>query len=710
MINALNFSAAATTEWKNNIAKAGATLVEEFDVPDDKVQEFMAQLASMGPEMGPAIAQMLSTGDDGFKQLQGLFEATTATADAEALKMTDIYGEMTDSAPTLAEGIADGTATVEDILAELPAAMEEAGLDFETAAGEIDVSDEMTTVGNEAVEGLVIALEAGIGRAAAAGRRLANAAAAGTSSALFVYSPSRVFYEIGEFTVEGLILGIQSKDEEATATAVQTASLLTNALAKTFRDADDPQREALRLAQDIADTIVDELIAEQEAVADAAEALAEAAADRLSEAWDRVMDRFRRRDIAEAIADAEAELAEARADLASAESLAGAEGAAALAAAERRVAEAEAALALAEAADEKADALADEQLKTFKRGTEDAIAALKDQQEAEQKAIQQRIEDAKRNLDPEARAAAERALEAANERHEAERLALQRRREDEESVLRARLDSENEIREAAIKAQEDELKAFEGALDDIVDSISDAIEGLPGLLEDIADAERGLQEAFFDKFEEALADGVSPGERNELLRLGAQAGLTPGEVQELVDSALASQQADAGAAAAASGLGDLLDILSTGLYTIGEGGALGIAAGLSDSAQAIAEAMFGSVQQAIAHTLDAMEISSPSKLTERMIGKPLADGIAAGIAKQQTALSSSVTGLIDNAVYGSVPSSSRLVESALSDDVAHGVAYNGPLVTMPGAVIQDATDADLVAQQVVVALGTVATS
>jgi hypothetical protein len=30
--------------------------------------------------------------------------------------------------------------------------------------------------------------------------------------------------------------------------------------------------------------------------------------------------------------------------------------------------------------------------------------------------------------------------------------------------------------------------------------------------------------------------------------------------------------------------------------------------------------------------------------------------------------------------------------------------YRGPLVTMPNAIIQDATDADLVAQRVVVAL------
>jgi hypothetical protein len=31
-------------------------------------------------------------------------------------------------------------------------------------------------------------------------------------------------------------------------------------------------------------------------------------------------------------------------------------------------------------------------------------------------------------------------------------------------------------------------------------------------------------------------------------------------------------------------------------------------------------------------------------------------------------------------------------------------SYSGPLVTMPGAVIQDATDADLVAQRTLVAM------
>jgi hypothetical protein len=270
-------------------------------------------------------------------------------------------------------------------------------------------------------------------------------------------------------------------------------------------------------------------------------------------------------------------------------------------------------------------------------------------------------------------------------------------------VLRLRLDNENELRESAVKAQEDQLKAFEKGLDDVVKSVQDAISNMTDLSDGVNDARRNLEEAFFDQFEELL-DNAANVDRGLLSSVGRNAGLSGDEVNNLIDAALASSSANAGAAAANLGVDQLLATLSTGLFTLGANGALGIAAGLNSEQQAIADAMLGSMQYAISATLYSMGIKSPSRVTASLIGEPMAQGIAVGIMRAQDAVSSAMNGLVDNAVGGvRIPSASQLVGSDVSGSVGVG-GYGGPLVTMPGAIIQDATDADLVAQRVVVAL------
>lgn len=703
MIAALNKHSMQVAGWKGSIVTAASQLVGTFGVPEAEAQAFMATLGDLGPEFAGGISDMLIDAELGGDKLLRFFEANAVNADVMASDMNAAFDGATGSMPSLVESLADGTATVEDVLAELPAAMEAARVDFQKAAEKIDASDEMGVVGDEAVAGLVDALNNGYGKVQAAAARLAAAVRAGGRRELEISSPSRVMFEIGEFAVEGLVRGMQSMSDETYAAGAFAAKLLAGGIEHYFRDAEKPQEEARKFAEDVAKAIIDELIAEQEAVADAAEALANAAADRLSEAWERVKDRFKTRDLKEAITEAQAEMAEALAELRSAESLTGAGGAAALAAAQQRVAKAEALLTTAKAADEAADRAAADTLTAFRRQTQDTVDALKTTQAAELAAIQARIATATRNLDPVARAAAEADLAAAKERQAAETTALARRREDEEDVLRTRLTNENAIREAAVKAQQDELKAFEKGLADVVKSISDAISNLPGLRDSVTSAQRGTQDAFLDQFEQML-ENVDAVDRTLLQSIGSQSGLTATEVTDLINSALASSAASRGAASAAGGVGDLLDILSSGLYTIGANGALGIAQGITSEARAIAVAMQSAVQIAVNAALAALEISSPSRVTARMIGKPMAEGIAAGLSATIPDVSYAMAGLLDSVVNGTkLPSTSQLDNGSSSSTLTAG-AYSGPLVTMPGAIIQDATDADLVAQRVVAAL------
>lgn len=705
MIAAINEHSVQVAQWKGNIVTAASQLVTEFGVSDEAAQEFMGTLGEMGVAAAPAIADMVADAQNGGDKLLEFFNAVSTNSAVMADDMTDDFDRATGSVPSLAEELSEGTLTIEELLAELPALMTAAGTDMEEAAGLIDLSDDMGTVGREAVNGLVNSLTAGKSRVDAAAAALADGVAAAARRRLEVSSPSRVMMGIGEYAVEGLIRGFQSLDDEAYVTAVNTASLMTGGIAAHFAAAEAPQEEARKFAEDIAESIIDELIAEQEAVADAAEALAEAAADRLAEAWDRVKDRFKARDIQEAITDAKAELAEARADLASAQSLAGAGGATAIARAQARVDAAERLLAKAEAADAAADLAADASITSLQRRQEDQADALVDAQAAEIDAINQRIAAATRNLDPVARSAAEADLAAAQERHEAERTALSRRQEDEAEALRRRLDNEDKLREAAIKAKEDELSAFEKALDDIVKSVADAIKNLPALRDDVADAQRGVQEAFMDQFERTL-ETVTRGVADPAIALGRQAGLTQYEATQLVNAAIAANAAEQRAADVAGGVDSLLNVLSSGLYTIGANGALGIAAGISDEAETIARAMIGAVQAAVNASLAALEIRSPSKVTADMIGRPMAEGIASGLTATIPEVGSAMTGLLDNVIRGvSIPPSSQLVDDMSGRTGASTTAgFTGPLVTMPGAIIQDATDADLVAQRVVVSL------
>ncbi len=724
MISYLQANAQSTVAWKDNIVKAASQLAEGFGVPDEAAQEFMATLASIGPEFAPALAELTDGSAESGERLYEFFQAIQADSAAASSSMTAAFDEASTAPDSLAESLADGTITIEEILAELPAAMEAAGMDLEAAAAAIDASDEMTVVGEQAVNGLVNALAAGTERVRAQTAILASTVELAAINTLGIFSPSRVMRRIGEYVVEGLVVGMQSMSDEAYAEAVQTASLIGGGIEDYFREADDPREEAIKFAKDISTAIVEELIAEQEAVADAAESLAEAAADRLSEAWERVKDRFLNRDLAESIADAQAELAEAKAELRSAESLAGAEGTRAIAAAQARVAKAEQLLADAKAADAKADLAAEATLTAFRRATQDQvdalratqaseIAGLRGSQASEVAAIQGRIDAAKRNLDPVARAAAEAELAAAQERHvtelaaaqerhNAETVALARRREDEQRVLELRLANENRIREDAISARQAELNAFERGLSDVVRSVEQAIRDLPDLREALVDAQRDVQDVFFDQFER-LVENFDGTNSTAIRDAGRRAGLTEQEINDIIASATAARAADSRATSAAAGVGELLNILQSGLYQIGADGAVGIAEGLSSQALAIATAMRDAVQVAVDAALNALDISSPSRVTAQLIGEPMAQGIAEGLSKAIPDVSYAMSGLLDSVVSGvRVPPSSQLVGATGQN--ATPQAFSGPLVSMPGAVIQDATDADLVAQRMLVAL------
>ena len=100
--------------------------------------------------------------------------------------------------------------------------------------GLADLVDSMIDVGEQALAGLVDALSDPFGTVAAAASNLAVSAWNTMCGVLGISSPSRVFREIGNFTVQGFILGFRDKMKDTYNVASDTAQQVPDAFADTL--------------------------------------------------------------------------------------------------------------------------------------------------------------------------------------------------------------------------------------------------------------------------------------------------------------------------------------------------------------------------------------------------------------------------------------------------------------------------------------------
>ena len=695
MIADLNTNSAAVAGWKGNIATAAAGVGASLGLTEKQTAEFAGTLGEVGIEFAPALAMLVADAENGGAKLEEFYNSTAMSAAVMDTSLVDSTQDAAGAVPSLAEQMSDGVISIEDVLKAIPAAMEAEGINFEDAAAAIDASDELTIVGREAVNGLVAELEAGIRRTKIAGANLGAAISGGAGEELMVYSPSRVMMEIGFFAAEGLIQALLSKREAAARAAAELARAVADGTREAMADMWDGAESRFSTATD----------------------LASAASDQMTAVWDKFDAKIKNNEINAAIKSSKADVKEALAELAAAKALTGAAGKKALKKAEDRVAKAEKLLGAAEAVDATADLAAKDTMIAFKRAGEDAAAAVKkgqkdesgqadlaakdallafkragedstvavrsrqqgeksdlsfrQKQEIEQ--IQLRIAEANRNLDPIARAQAEADLDSRvrekeasdmNERHEAEMLQMRRveedrtrilqlgfdnekrnmderhtaemlqmRRvgEDEAKFLQLRLDNEDELRELAIKSQQDQLKAFSDAAKAMTKEIADAVKSYLALQASVKKAEESLRDDWLDRFKMLVGGGSK--DTNKVLLAGQNAGLTAAQIREITKAAgvvaLTSSAEVKAAAATAAGM-------------------------------AAAE-----IDRILAQVGGALPV--PPKPVKH------------------------------------VPISSPLRTPPKSTAKARN-AFSGPLITMRGTVIQNSTDADLVAQRTIAAL------
>lgn len=141
-----------------------------------------------------------------------------------------------------------------------------------------------------------------------------------------------------------------------------------------------------------------------------------------------------------------------------------------------------------------------------------------------------------------------------------------------------------------------------------------------------------------------------------------------------------------GVVSAFTGLQPLIGSVLAGaggwFYGVGAAMMWGIARGVLNNSGAVSRSAENAVRNAVSAAQRAGEIHSPSRLTARTIGAPLAQGIAVGIDRESAGIRRSMVNAIDfSNVSGSAPAGSASGQG--------GQPSNGPSLTIINPVVRD---------------------
>jgi len=138
-----------------------------------------------------------------------------------------------------------------------------------------DFFPEMYEIGKNLIQGMINGIQGMAGDAINAASNVASGAVQSVKNVLMIKSPSRVMMEIGEFTMEGLVIGMQNKKEEVRLKAEELAEQLTEAfvgleesykesgtrMAENFLDLNEKHTETMQKFRDEIKKTKDEITA-----------------------------------------------------------------------------------------------------------------------------------------------------------------------------------------------------------------------------------------------------------------------------------------------------------------------------------------------------------------------------------------------------------------------------------------------------------------
>ncbi|QGJ89077.1 tape measure protein [Gordonia phage Untouchable] len=180
------------------------------------------------PRIGEAFLTLLNT------LIEVLVQGVPAIADGALRLLTAFLQAIATRIPEVASAATDVIVAFIGSLSANIHRIIQAGVDFIVdflnglAQGIRDNMPRVTAaakeVGKALVDGIAQAIRDGLSTVIGAAKELASSAINAAKSALRINSPSKVFYELGEWTVQGFVDGIESKDTLAAKTANKFAT------------------------------------------------------------------------------------------------------------------------------------------------------------------------------------------------------------------------------------------------------------------------------------------------------------------------------------------------------------------------------------------------------------------------------------------------------------------------------------------------------
>lgn len=164
----------------------------------------LAELRDMGPKALGELMALNSMSDEQLSQYSSLYQEKSALARTQA--EAELIGMKEDTEKQISE--------LRDVAtAELSALQVDWNNEIKGLTGQTSTElASLNQIGRDAVQGLVDGMKSMHGDLQAAANDIANSVSGTIKKALDIHSPSRVMRELGEFTVEGYVQGLESME------------------------------------------------------------------------------------------------------------------------------------------------------------------------------------------------------------------------------------------------------------------------------------------------------------------------------------------------------------------------------------------------------------------------------------------------------------------------------------------------------------------
>ena len=201
-----NRSDTLTAKLKN----ANAALTEAKKVRTDYISSLNESFAGTYALSAESATTGIETIIRGFKN--GASTVSTFAAQFKQLQSRGLGKGLLDQIAQM--GAADGSKVAKNLLSATDAQIKEItkqynSLNRKSSAASTSIGDDMYKTGVQAAQGLVKGLTGQLDKVTKASETLANKVVSTVRKKLKIKSPSRVFAEIGEFTGEGMVVGIE---------------------------------------------------------------------------------------------------------------------------------------------------------------------------------------------------------------------------------------------------------------------------------------------------------------------------------------------------------------------------------------------------------------------------------------------------------------------------------------------------------------------